>query len=68
MQKSVYTSLLRKGNLETVKEFISIYEKCETPEEKERIAILLAEVIDDELIKYVLEFSMSVKRDIIFLY
>ena len=60
LQKAVFTSLLRKGNLEIVKEFISMYEKSETPEEKERIAILLAEVIDDDLINFVLEFSMSV--------
>jgi hypothetical protein len=60
LQKAVFTSLLRKGNLEFVKEFISMYEKSETPEEKERIAILLAEVIDDDLINFVLEYSMSV--------
>jgi hypothetical protein len=64
LQKAVFTSLLRKGNLETVRKFISMYEKSETPEEKERIAILLSEVIDDELINFVLDFSMSVNNSL----
>jgi hypothetical protein len=60
MQKPVYTSLLRNGNMDTVNQFINLYEKSHMPEEKERIAILLAEVVSEELINFVLEFSLSV--------
>jgi hypothetical protein len=56
----VFTSLLRYADKELVERFISMYEKSETPEEKERLAILLSEVVDDDLIDYVLNFSLSV--------
>jgi hypothetical protein len=44
-----------------------MYKKCYTPEEKERIIVLLSEVINEDLIKIVLDFSISVRKLLIFL-
>ena len=60
LQKSVYTSILRNGSQSTVEEFKDMYKKCYTPEEKERLIVLLSEVNKDDLIETVLEFSISV--------
>ena len=41
-----------------------MYDVCSTPEEKETIAILLAEIRQDSLIEMVLDFALSVIHQI----
>ena len=70
LQKSIYTSILRHGNEKTIEEFKDMYEKCYTPEEKERIIVLLSEVTKVNLIESVLKFSISdiiTKEETVFL-
>lgn len=56
----IYTSVIQNGNKQTVEEFIEMYKSCSTPEEKERIALLLGEVRNPQLIEQVLNFAISV--------
>jgi hypothetical protein len=56
----VYTSILSNADSKTVDFFIGLYDKCEIPEEKEKIALLLGKVNNSEMIQKVLEFSISV--------
>jgi len=65
LQKSVYTSILRNGSQMTIEEFKDMYTKCYTPEEKERLIVILSEVNKDDLIESVLEFSISVNMIIL---
>ena len=60
LQKPVYASILRSATAETLEEFAQMYIECKTPEEKEKIALLLAEVTREDLIQKVLEFAFSV--------
>ena len=60
MQKPVYAAILRHSNNELLEEFVLMYIECKTPEEKEKIALLLSEVTQEDLIKKVLEFAFSV--------
>jgi hypothetical protein len=60
MKYKIYTSILNKADRSTIDYFIDLYEKCETPEEKEKIALLLGEVTTKENIEKVLTFSISV--------
>ena len=60
MKYKIYTAILNKADHSTIDYFIGLYEKCETPEEKEKIALLLGEVTTKENIEKVLTFSISV--------
>lgn len=51
--------MLRDCDESIVDLFVSHYEKSDSPEEKNRIALILAEVCRPELIKKVLAFSLS---------
>ena len=57
----MFTSVLRNADLTVVDEFVQAYDSSETPEEKERIAILLAQVTDPIAINHVLKLSLSVR-------
>ncbi|RNA29937.1 puromycin-sensitive aminopeptidase [Brachionus plicatilis] len=59
LQKPIFTSVLRNGNTDIVNDLISLYKESSIPEEKEKIAILLGEVIAAESIELVLKFSIS---------
>ncbi|CAF0941231.1 unnamed protein product [Brachionus calyciflorus] len=59
LQKAVYTCVLRNGDSSVIDEFIELYQKSPTPEEKEKTAILLGEVCSSELIDKVLNLSIS---------
>lgn len=52
--------MLRNADSSIVEEFFKMYQESNTPEEKEKIAILLGEVCAPELIDKVLDFSISV--------
>lgn len=56
----IYTSVIQNGDNQTVEDFIDMYKSCSTPEEKERIALLLGEVKSPILIEKVLNFAISV--------
>jgi hypothetical protein len=61
LQKPVYTSILRNiTKPEVLDEFIQMYTKCTIPEEKEKIALLLAELNTRDLINKILELAFSV--------
>ena len=54
--------MLQNGDFSVVNEFIDMYKRCSTPEEKERIAIQLGEVSTPETIEHVLNFAISVTK------
>lgn len=57
----IYISILQQADEKTIEHFIELYKKSPTPEEKEKIALLLGEVsTNDQLIGKVLEFALSV--------
>lgn len=60
LKKKVYTSVLRNADSQVVDEFFQMYKESSTPEEKERLAVLLGEVCSSELIDKVLSFAISV--------
>lgn len=60
--QQVFTAILRSVDVDqsVVNDFIEMYKQCFTPEEKERIVLILAEVKKDELIENILQFSITV--------
>jgi hypothetical protein len=51
---------LSDADSNTVDFFIELYDKCDIPEEKEKIALLLGKVNDPQIVQKVLDFSISV--------
>ena len=60
LQKPVYSAILMKGTSETLEDFVKMYIESKIPEEKEKIALLLAEIEREDLVQVVLDFSFSV--------
>ena len=58
----IYTAVLRNANENIIAEFVQMYKECYTPEEKERIILLLAEVNREDLIEIILKFSITVYK------
>ena len=56
----MYTSVLTDANDLLVEEFIQMYSKSDSAEEKERIVLMLSEVQDEDLIEKNLDLSLSV--------
>ncbi len=61
LQKPVYTSILKNASTnEILEDFVKMYIECKVPEEKEKLALLLAEIGREDLIQVVLDFAFSV--------
>ena len=58
----IYTAVLRNADENIIAEFVQMYKQCYTPEEKERIILLLAEVNQEDLIAIILKFSITVYK------
>ena len=61
IQKPVYTAVLRSAkDVSVVDEFMAMYEETTIPEEKERLALMLSQVCQPDLVRKVLDYSISV--------
>ena len=61
----MYTSVLTDANDLLVEEFIQIYSKSDSVEEKERIVMMLSEVQDEDLIEKKIRFVSFSKSYIV---
>ncbi|ESO88043.1 hypothetical protein LOTGIDRAFT_204438 [Lottia gigantea] len=61
LRKPVYITVLSSANEETFNKMLQVYEEADMQEEKVRISRSLGSVRDEELIKKVLDFSLSEK-------